>query len=273
MILDFLKKLISNTLQENDGALKKRKSNSYNSKEDVLQKLLYEDFFKNFTSQKNRNRIFLKNKEGFNDITFQLKRTVDNRLWDKSKFGLLAVSITPIFGVRFDILSNWFEKYSTKSLHDQRNNPTVCSGTLISKSPKEFYFLENKKDFQKDYTYFKEEVISNATTFFNKYSCLDNYYLHDVLPMFTNEKEIIGSGSDWIFQYLTAVKLIEPNRFNEMATILKKQIEFMNNRSNPNIKPYYEKIDEIFDYLQKLNLSTPEHNKHTKQSKNSLNLI
>lgn len=223
-------------------------------KGDIIPKLNNEDYFKSFKYRKSDNTLILKTKEGFNQIEFYSKRTVDKRKGDHSQYGEFAIEIEPVYGIRYNILSKWFEKYSYMSLSDQRNNPTIMANGLNLRKQRDFIFLENGSDFKNDYQYFKNEIVENSILYFEKFKTLDNYYRFEVLPVFENNKILPNFGDDWIFEYLTAVKLFDKNRFQEMVSILKKQIEYMNSRNEPNVAKYNGKFDEIFDYLYNLDL-------------------
>ena len=223
-------------------------------KGDIIPKLNNEDYFKSFKYRKSDNTLTLKTKEGFNQIEFYSKRTVDKRKGDHSQYGEFAIEIEPVYGIRYNILSKWFEKYSFKSLSDQGNNITIMANGIDFNSQKEFYFLENGKFFNEDYFNFKKQITDNSILYFDKYKSVEDYYKFEIIPIFNNQKKILDCGSDWIFEYLTAVKLFDKNRFQEMVSILKKQIEYMNSRNEPNVAKYNGKFDEIFDYLYNLDL-------------------
>lgn len=216
---------------------------------DIIPKLNSEDYFKKYKFRKSTNTLTLKTDSGFNQIEFYSKKTVDN-----SRFGELALGIEPVYGVHFDILSKWFEKYSFKSLSDQKNNINVMANGLDFDLQKDFLFLENGKKFQQDYENLEKNIINNSMIFFTKYKSVEDYYRFEVLPIFTNNKKLPDYGADWIFEYLTAVKLFDILRFREMVLILKKQIEYMNSRNEPNVANYNGKLDEIFEYLYNLDL-------------------
>jgi hypothetical protein len=54
-------------------------------KGDIIPKLNNEDYFKDFKYRKSDNTLTLKTKEGFNQIEFYSKRTVDKRKGDHSQ--------------------------------------------------------------------------------------------------------------------------------------------------------------------------------------------
>ena len=62
-----------------------------------------------------------------------------------------SLVIYPIYGVRFDILSKWFEKFSMKNLQDQRDGASIdFSGDMLSMQDK-FYFNLNGEKYATDF--------------------------------------------------------------------------------------------------------------------------
>ncbi|WP_181304375.1 hypothetical protein [Rufibacter sp. XAAS-G3-1] len=156
--------------------------------------------------------------------------------------------------MRFDILSKWFEKFSFKSISDQRNNLTVFADGKTLGNQDEFYFLDSGKHFEYDYSNFKERIINISSAFFSKYKTVDNYYINDVLPVLNKERSMSDVGADWIFEYLAAVKLCQFERYDEMVAILKEQIQFMNNRNEPNVSSYKDMFEIVFKELKTVKL-------------------
>ena len=46
-----------------------------------------------------------------------------------------SLVIYPIYGVRFDILSKWFEKFSMKNLQDQRDRASIAFSLKFAANP------------------------------------------------------------------------------------------------------------------------------------------
>lgn len=215
---------------------------------DILPRLQNEEYFSSFKFLKSKNTFRQKTEFGFYDIQLYLHKSYDLKREGQ------ALEIHPIYGVRFDITMKWFEKFSFKSLSDQRNNPTVFTDGAGVNSFSKFYFLDSGQDFNSDFLNFRKAVTSISESYFSKYKTLNDYFLHDVLPILNREREMRDGGADWIFEYLTAVKLCDVERFDEMTAMLKNQIEFMRNRNEPNVTEYYEKFDIIFKELKNSDL-------------------
>lgn len=99
----------------------------------IIKDLLNHDFFSEYKFRKRDSSFLLKTKGG--------KQFIEMDHWiDEATSSLV---IYPIYGVRFDILSKWFEKFSVKNLQDQRDSSSIgFSGDMLSMQD-EFYFNLN----------------------------------------------------------------------------------------------------------------------------------
>lgn len=104
----------------------------------IIKDLLNLNFFSEYKFRKRDSSFLLKTKGG--------KQIIEMDHWiDEATSSLV---IYPIYGVRFDILSKWFEKFSMKNLQDQRDGASIdFSGDMLSMQDK-FYFNLNGKNMQ-----------------------------------------------------------------------------------------------------------------------------
>ena len=89
----------------------------------IIKDLLQLNFFSEYKFRKRDSSFLLKTKGG--------KQFIEMDHWiDEATSSLV---IYPIYGVRFDILSKWFEKFSMKNLQDQRDRASIAfSGDMLS---------------------------------------------------------------------------------------------------------------------------------------------
>ena len=98
-----------------------------------------------------------------------------------------SLVIYPIYGVRFDILSKWFEKFSMKKLQDQRDRASIAfSGDMLSMQYK-FYFNLNGEKYATDFNELQAKVQKCAEYVFSEYSSLDKLYNKTILPILNGE--------------------------------------------------------------------------------------
>ena len=104
----------------------------------IIKDLLQLNFFSEYKFRKRDSSFLLKTKGG--------KQFIEMDHWiDEATSSLV---IYPIYGVRFDILSKWFEKFSMKNLQDQRDGASIdFSGDMLSMQDK-FYFNLNGENMQ-----------------------------------------------------------------------------------------------------------------------------
>ena len=194
---------------------------------DILPRLQNEDYFLKFKFIKSQTAFRQKTDFGFYNIEIYSHKSYDlNR--DKP-----ALEIHPVYGVSFDLVTKWYEKFSFKSLSDQRNNLTVAADGKTLNTVDKFYFLDSRTELDNEFSIFCSSVRNISTDYFSKYKTLDDYFANDVLPVLNRERKMHDVGADWIFEYLAAVKLFRFDRFDEMTKLLKNQIEFMKNSNEP----------------------------------------
>ena len=97
---------------------------------EIITDLIQFDFFSEYKFRKRDSSLILKTKEG--------KQIIELDHWiDVAK---TSIVIYPIYGVRFDVLSKWFEKFSVKKIQDQRDKASIAfTGNMLSLQDK-FYF-------------------------------------------------------------------------------------------------------------------------------------
>lgn len=211
---------------------------------DVLEQLLTDKYFSEFQYRKRDCRLIRIDTQGFEAIEFQY--------WDG--FDLLrdkrAMVVKPLYLKRFDVLHQWFEKFSFKTKSDQRDNYSIgFDGSMLEKQ-NEFYFLLDKDDRQKDIERLKKEIITNSTNIFNKFGNLKALYEYQINPILNHQMKLPDVGADWVFEYLTLSKIVQPGKYLNLKDIISKQVQLMNGKNEPNIIEYYPRFKEITEYLE-----------------------
>lgn len=198
------------------------------------------DYFSKYKFRKRDSSFFFKTKEGKQFI--ELDHWIDNTT--------SSLVIYPIYGVRFDILSKWFEKFSVKSLQDQRDRASVdFSGSMLSHQNK-FYFQLSKDEYYADFNNLKANLIECSEYVFTEYSSLDKLYDKIIIPILNEESVLPDVGADWIFIDLALCKLVNPNKFHTLKQIIMSHVKMMYARKEPNILDYYPHLEHIFQYLE-----------------------
>lgn len=73
--------------------------------------------------------------------------------------------------------------------------------------------------------------------------------------------ELPDGGFDWAMIDLTLCKIVNPKNYNKLKEIILDRIEFLNNREEPNVAYYHDKIDDILRYLESLSTNDLENHK------------
>lgn len=120
----------------------------------------------------------------------------------------------------------------------------------FEKLQSEFYFLESRKDFEKDLRKIKIEVVENAKLIFSKFSKLEGYYEYCIGDVINNKRQLPNEGFDWVVEYLIATKVIDPSNYELVKGLVLQRVEYMKGRNNPNIKLYYPEIPTILKDLE-----------------------
>lgn len=211
---------------------------------EIVEELTQQDFFSDFKFRKRDSTLYLKTKEG--------KQFIELDHWRDAYTSSLV--IYPIYGVRFDILHRWFEKFSFKQLQIQRDSSSIAfTGNMLSQQDK-FFFKMNKEGHLDFFENFKITLIKCSEYVFSTYSSLVNLYNKTIQPILDGNASLPDVGADWIFIYLTVCKIISPSNYLRLKRIILSQVEFMYARGEPNVKMYYNRKDEILRYLENLDL-------------------
>ena len=205
----------------------------------IISDIKNDSFFTEYKYKKSENMLY--HREGNSTLFVELDH------WQDYAECIIYI----IYGRRFDILTKWFEKFSFKSLRDQRNNPDVmCDNTYFGQE-EYIYFDYRFSDYKVKMGKMLPMIKENLTSFARKYSTMEDYYKEDVLPIITNERELPDVGADWIFIYLTLGYLVDRENYNILKKIILERVEWMHSRGEPNIEHYYSKMEEIITYMEK----------------------
>ena len=209
----------------------------------IIDEMIEDNYFINFQI-KRRGIAFIQKTAFGKDIIF-----LDH--WKNYDSQLV---VYPIYTGRYDILSVWFERFSFKSLKDQRNNGYVSfSGEMLHTYDK-FYFDKDESNFKDEVKKLTECVKKSSQTVFEAFSSLEKAYDIEIAPILSGIKELPDIGADWFFENLTLCRLVHPENYEKLKAIHLKQAKYMYDRGEPNITAYYDRIDEILTYLENLDL-------------------
>jgi len=212
----------------------------------VLQSCLNEPYFTSFKYKKKDKNFVQKTDAGFNAIEFQVHDGYD------LKRDFRAMQVKPLYFMRFDVLHKWFEKYSFKTLSDQRNNYVlIFSGSEYQKK-KEYHFLLDERNYANDVQEFVADVVSNAQACFGRFQTLQAVYDYIIPPVLSGEKALPNGQADWIFEYLTLCRIVAPENYEVFKKMVLERIEFIlsGDYKDINIMQYYPNLDAILKDME-----------------------
>lgn len=205
----------------------------------IISDLKDDAFLSEFKFKKSENMLYLRDDSSCLSVGFEH--------WQE--YGKCTIYIT--YGRRFEILTKWFEKFSFKTIRDQRNNPNIMYDNTNFGGEEYIQFDYSFSDYEEKMQIMLPMVKKNLACFSKKYSTLEDFYKEDVLPIINGQKEFPDIGADWIFIYLTLGFLVDRENYNLLKEKVLKHVEWMQGRGEPNVKRYYDRMNEIISYMEK----------------------
>ncbi len=210
----------------------------------IISDLKEDPFFAEFKFRK-KNSIFYKESNG-------LKQFIELDHWQD--FPPSSLEIYPMYNVRFDILHKWFERFSVRSLQAQRNDDSIgFDGSMLSEQ-NTFLINPAGSNYTQELESLRISIKKNAEYVFSQFSSLENLYDALIEPILKDTKEFPTDGADWIFINLALCKLEAPENYEKYKNKLVRHVEYMYRKGEPNIELIYDKLNEIFDYLETVDL-------------------
>ncbi len=210
--------------------------------ERIINDLSQEAFFKDFKYRKRDSTFIQRFEGGWRSV--ELRHITEGRL----------CSIYPGFDVRFDIALKWFEKFSFRTLSDQRDSGTVAFDGVMLGYPSCFDIPTDGLDYDEQYTALRDMIIKCATYTFNTYKSIRDVYYNIVIPQVKGDKEMPSTAAEWFFRQLIISKIVDPKHFCNILDVYLKHAAWMMSRNEPNMASYYNRMDEILSYLESLDL-------------------
>lgn len=208
----------------------------------VVEDLLASEFFSDYKYRKNSYCLHKKNDLGC-ILSIELVH------WTVNVQHKLIIE--PIFGVRFNVLHKWYEKYCPMSLQDQKNYRSFfLYDTEHFIRPYEFTFNTNGENFDVKFSYLYNDIKEKIDYYYPRYSTLQGCFEMEILPVLEGKKHLPRLGAEWVFVDLALCKLVSPESYPEFKKLVMDQIDLMIKRREPNIMRYEGRFDEIFHYLE-----------------------
>lgn len=220
----------------------------------MLERLKSEDLFSDFKLRKSSCSLIQRTKWGYRRIDLVHYNGFDLERND------LALEVKPLYWVHFECLHKWFEKFSFRSLSDQRNTGSVCfSENMLGKSKHfhGFLFLESRQDYEQDYEIMKNDILKHASDVFSSFQTINDLYDYEVDSVLKGKKEFPTSGAEWIFENLLMTRIVNPEQYDYVKKLILEHADKLRYREHPepNVTIYYDRIPEIISYLESMPLN------------------
>lgn len=209
----------------------------------IVNDLMKDSYLSQFKLRK--SDCFLYIKEG------DLRKSIELEHWAD----ILDLSIRPSYGVKFESLTKWFEKFSVKTIKDQRDNCDEGFQEIkgLSRGWMGIYtFRKDGEGYDEAITILRQDLVICSKFTFDMFDSLEKLFNVDITPLLNGTRKlgVCDLGADWIFRYLRLCQLVSPKDYPKLKEILIEHFNFMKNRDEPNITKYVDKINSILDYLE-----------------------
>ena len=219
----------------------------------MLERLNSESFFSEFKLKKSDKSLIRKFDWGW-------QRVVLNHYngFDLGRNGL-ALEVNPEYEIRFTFLHKWFEKFSFRSLSDQRDTYSIgFNENMLGKSKHflGFLFLESRQDYEQDYEIMKNDILKHASDVFSGFQTINDLYDYKVDSVLKGKKEFPTSGAEWIFENLLMTRIVNPEQYDYVKKLILEHADKLRYREHPepNVTIYYDRVPEIISYLESMPL-------------------
>ena len=214
----------------------------------VFFRLKEEDYLRNFKFKRNESEFVHLKEDKFYKIGIEHYDTVESH--DNPRLGL---NLCLYFANRYDILHNWFEKYSMLSLEILRYESS------FSYTPKNLglddmnFFSFDGDDFDTAYDSFLNEIITGADYFFNRVNSSKKCYENYIVPAIESGSSVLpDEGSQWVLKYLALTRIVSPKNYPLLKSLILERVDYMIKRNEPNIILYKDTMPEICAFLESI---------------------
>ena len=214
----------------------------------VFFRLKEEDYLRDFKFKRNESEFVHLKEDKFYKIGIEHYDTVESH--DNPRLGL---NLCLYFANRYDILHNWFEKYSMLSLEILRYESS------FSYTPKNLglddmnFFSFDGDDFETAYDSFLNEIITGADYFFNRVNSLKKCYENYIVPAIESSSSVLpDEGSQWVLKYLALARIVAPENYALIKSLIMERVDYMIKRNEPNIILYKDTMPEICAFLESI---------------------
>lgn len=215
----------------------------------IFSRLKEEDCFKEFKLKRNENKFVRETAGGFEDFGFDHYETV--RSHENPELGL---NMCLYFDIRYDILHTWFEQYGLQDIKFQKAAFSFAYAPKDTGMHDNSFFSYRGDDFEISYRRFLNEIVTGADYFFNRVNTLKKCYENYIVPVIKNGVSALpDGGGPRIFRYLALTRIVAPENYPLVKSMIMQQVDFMLKQKEPNIVQYrHNTVPEICAFLESI---------------------
>ena len=166
------------------------------------------------------------------------------------------MTIYPESAVRYDVLQKWWENFDFRSIKDQRDSCTTGVTSHMMGFLPDFNFDYDGSNFDELYPKLREAALGCIKYILSTFKTIEDFYNVTVSRILTGEKEPPQLGHTWVFEYLTACRILHPESYEKLKEVVMYYVEDRTIAQEPNIMKFAGKWDEILAYLESLDFSS-----------------
>lgn len=213
-----------------------------------FERLKEENCLKGFKLKRSESVFIRRKNSGFDQIGFGHYVTVKSHSEPD-----LGLNLRLYFTNRYDILHTWFERYDMYQIESLRSESSFWYTPKNLGLDDMNFFSFDGDDFETAYDSFLNEIITGADYFFNRANSLKKCYENYIVPAIKDGSSVLPDYNEsWAFIYLALAKIVAPENYALIKSLIMERVDYMIKRNEPNIILYKDTMPEICAFLESI---------------------
>ena len=214
----------------------------------IFERLKEENCLKDFKLKRSDSEFIRRKNSGFDQIGFGHYVTVKSHSEPD-----LGLNLRLYFTNRYDILHTWFERYDMYQIESLRSESSFWYTPKNLGLDDMNFFSFDGDDFETAYDSFLNEIITGADYFFNRANSLKKCYENYIVPAIKDGSSVLPDYNEsWAFIYLALAKIVAPENYTLIKSLIMERVDYMIKRNEPNIILYKDTMPEICAFLESI---------------------
>ena len=214
----------------------------------IFESLKEENCLKDFKLKRSESEFIRRKNSGFDQIGFGHYVTVKSHSEPD-----LGLNLRLYFTNRYDILHTWFERYDMYQIESLRSESSFWYTPKNLGLDDMNFFSFDGDDFETAYDSFLNEIITGADYFFNRANSLKKCYENYIVPAIKDGSSVLPDYNEsWAFIYLALAKIVAPENYALIKSLIMERVDYMIKRNEPNIILYKDTMPEICAFLESI---------------------